>query len=617
MKDNLQLKKEHILLILIFLLALSFRLIYLAQVSKTPFYYPLVLDHEAYEKKAKEILSTKNFLTRDVFYQTPAYPYFLAFLHKLFGETLFPIRFIQILLGSFISVLIYLISRNYFSVSTSLIASFISAFYGPLLYEDALGDKTTLAVFYFTLATLSSIKANKTKYGNFISGFLWGISSLLRENSLLVGVVLSFVYGRKKFWQSLFGIFIAILPVTLLNLRNGDFVLITSGGGQNFFIGNSSYSTGSYVAPPFVRATPEFEELDFKKEAEIRVKKTLKPRESSNFWYNEGLRFILHNPKKVLLLYIKKTLLLLNSYEIPDNYNYEFLKIYVPILRFPLFEFSLIGPLSLCGLFFSLKNKKSMSQQVVSRDMILYNIIFLYAFSLILFFVVGRYRTPLIPLLLPFSAFTITHIYDYIKQKSLSLQVVSKEWKKFALIFSVILFSYFLVNHRKKDYPISKDFSREHYMLGNAYRKAGSLKDAIKEWEFALSEKPDYKEAMNNLILAKKILSEENMAKDSFTLDELEKAVEINPDNNADAWARLGLFYATRKGDMLKAKEALSKAVSIDSLNSTYWINLGNCYYELGIKKDALSSWKKALSLDPKNEILLKNITALQNEINK
>jgi tetratricopeptide (TPR) repeat protein len=611
-----------LLLAFIFLVGLAFRLGYLYQASRTPFFRPLTLDSEAYEAKAAEILSSPGFLPRGVFYQTPFYPYLLAFLHKIFGRTLLPIRLLQVLLGASLPVLVFLISRRYFPVSASLLAALFSAFYGPLLYEDALGDKTTLAAFFFALAALASAKAAGNQKGWLLAGFSWGVGALVRENFLLVGVVLSLIYGRKKAWLALLGILLAVLPVTLMNLRAGDFALVTSQGGQNFYIGNNPQATGGYAAPSFVRATPEFEQVDFKKEAEARVGRTLKPSEASGFWLREGLKFIFSNPGSAALLYVKKALLVVNAYEIPDNYNYGFLKRYLPLLRFPLFEFGLIGPLALCGLFYSWRRGR---ERKVS---LLYVAISLYALTLVLFFVVGRYRAPVVPLLFPFAAFAITHLVE---------EVSKRKWKGLAVMTAVLVIFGILVNHRRADYPISKDFSREHYMLGSAFRKAGLLPDAVREWEQALAERPDYKEALNNLALAKNIMREDSLRqavlsspsdagvhleygvvlldlqKDSLALAEFQQAIRLNP-SLARAWDRLGFYYATRERNFALAKEALTKAVALEPGNPTYWTNLGNCHFESGDKKSALACWRRALALRPEDSVLRNNISALQRD---
>jgi len=611
-----------LLLAFIFLIGLAFRLGYLYQASGTPFFRPLTLDSEAYEAKATEILSSPGFLPRGVFYQTPFYPYLLAFLHKIFGRTLLPIRLLQVLLGASIPVLVFLLCRSYFSISTSLLAAFISVFYGPLLYEDALGDKTTLAAFFFALAALASAKAAGNQKGWLLAGFSWGVGALVRENFLLVGVVLSLIYGRKKAWLGLLGILLAVLPVTLMNLRAGDFALVTSQGGQNFYIGNNPQATGGYAAPSFVRATPEFEQEDFKKEAEAEAGRQLKPSEASGYWLREGLSFILSHPGRAALLYVKKALLVVNAYEIPDNYNYGFLKHYLSLLRFPLFEFSLIGPLALCGLFYSWRRGRE------TKISLLYVAILLYAFSLVLFFVVGRYRAPVVPLLFPFAAIAITHFVE---------EVSKRRWKGLAVLTAVLVIFGILVNHRRADYPISRDFSREHYMLGSAFRKAGLLPDAVREWEQALAERPDYKEALNNLTLAKNIMREDSLRqavlsspldagahleygvvlldlqKDSLALAEFQQAIRLNP-SLARAWDRLGFYYATRGRNYAQSEEALSKAVALEPDNPSYWTNLGNCHFESGDKKAALACWRRALALRPEDSVLRNNISALQRD---
>jgi hypothetical protein len=103
---------------------------------------------------------------------------------------------------------------------------------------------------------------------------------------------------------------------------------------------------------------------------------------------------------------------------------------------------------------------------------------------------------------------------------------------------------------------------------------------------------------------------------DSLALKEFNAAIQANP-RYAEAWGQLGLLYATRSGELDKAKEALTRAVALDSLNASYWTNLGNAHFGLDEKKDALASWQKALALRPDDPVLKSNIAALQREILK
>ena len=44
------------------------------------------------------------------------------------------------------------------------------------------------------------------------------------------------------------GLVLAVLPATLHNVRQGDFVTIASAGGENLFIGNQRGATGGHTA---------------------------------------------------------------------------------------------------------------------------------------------------------------------------------------------------------------------------------------------------------------------------------------------------------------------------------------------------------------------------------
>ena len=53
-----------------------------------------------------------------------------------------------------------------------------------------------------------------------------------------------------------------------------------------------------------------------------------------------------------------------------------------------------------------------------------------------------------------------------------------------------------------------------------------------------------------------------------------------------------------------KAIEAVSKAIIIDPYIPLLYVRLGGIYKELGLEKEAIENWTKALFLDPTNEEL-------------
>ena len=108
--------------------ALALRLIYLAQLSETPLFQVLIGDGRQYDIWAQQIASGE-WLGRDVFYQTPLYPYFLAVLYKVFGHHLLAVRLVQAALGAASCVFLGLAGRAFFNERTGLIAAAFLAVY--------------------------------------------------------------------------------------------------------------------------------------------------------------------------------------------------------------------------------------------------------------------------------------------------------------------------------------------------------------------------------------------------------------------------------------------------------------------------------------------------------
>ena len=54
----------------------------------------------------------------------------------------------------------------------------------------------------------------------------------------------------------------------------------------------------------------------------------------------------------------------------------------------------------------------------------------------------------------------------------------------------------------------------------------------------------------------------------------------------------------------MKSVEVLTKAIHLDPYVPILYIRLGSVYYKMGLKKDAMDNWQKALELDPYNEQL-------------
>ena len=85
---------------------------------------------------AREIIAG-NIIGHSVFFMSPLYPYFLALLYSIFGYNLLLPRIFQIILGTTIPVLTYLIGMRFFDKKVASIAAFLSAFSGIMIFDEA------------------------------------------------------------------------------------------------------------------------------------------------------------------------------------------------------------------------------------------------------------------------------------------------------------------------------------------------------------------------------------------------------------------------------------------------------------------------------------------------
>src|SRR5262245_53570244 len=107
------------------LLRLAF--FYLNQKFNPTFRFP-IMDSLYHHEWALDLVGggTKG---TDAFFRGPLYPYFLAFLYKMSGNSIAFAVFVQHLIGSLTAGLIYLTARDLFSRKVALVAGLTTALY--------------------------------------------------------------------------------------------------------------------------------------------------------------------------------------------------------------------------------------------------------------------------------------------------------------------------------------------------------------------------------------------------------------------------------------------------------------------------------------------------------
>ncbi len=178
----------------------------------------------------------------------------------------FFLRVATIILSSLVSVNIYKIGKENFNQQVGILAGYLSIISLPLIFHSFTFSTTTLAALllsFFVLFFFRAVRFPSTKHLA-LSGFCLGVCALTRTEMLALFpfVLLWFLIARgsdkKNVWHAMRMLLIAFLIIFCWSVRNyvvcKKFVLISTNGSVNFFIGNNPIQSGGYLPP---RATAQ------------------------------------------------------------------------------------------------------------------------------------------------------------------------------------------------------------------------------------------------------------------------------------------------------------------------------------------------------------------------
>ena len=144
--------------------------------------------------------------------------------------------------------------------------------------------------------------------------------------------------------------------------------------------------------------------------------------------------------------------------------------------------------------------------------------------------------------------------------------------------------------------------------MGIALRDKGDLDDAIKAYNKALSIKPDYADAYNNMGIA---LRDHGNLDDAITA--YNKALLINPDY-ADAYNNMGNAL-NDQGNLDGAITSYDKALSIMPKHNEAYLNKGIALTENGKLDEAIRTFNTALNIWPDYAEAHRSLTLIKNYV--
>ncbi len=537
----------------IFIAALALRLIYLWQIRGMPFFRVPVGDERSYWEWAGRIAGG-DWIGTETFYQAPLYPYFLAVIRAVFGDSILTVYISQALLGSGACVLMYLAAKRLFSRRVGVAAGLMLALYPPAVFFDGVLQKASVALFLTSaLVFVVVLTIEHPRWWLWLAmGAGLGLLALTRENALaLVPVALAWFAWRVRGpgWKSRLGcgaalvggFLLILLPVGIRNYSvGGSFLLTTSQMGTNFYIGNGPDADGTYVPIRPGRGNPRFERKDATEMAEKALGRSLSPGEVSDYWMTRSWEHIRSRPGCWLRLMLRKSLLVVNRYEVPDVEDYYFYTRWSWLVHGLgwVWNFGVLFPLAGVGVWLT----RSKTRQL----WVLYALFLAMGASVAAFYLFARYRLPLVPLLMPFAAIGLVEGCRVIRYGKRG---------KVARLFAVAIALAVVANI--PIYPRNRKAGGAFYNWAVVLKEQGRFDEAIEQYKEAVRLRPEYADAHCGLADLRQQQGALREARDSYR-----QAVKLRHEFPR-AWNNLGLVLA-RMGDLDGAAAALRTALELD-----------------------------------------------------
>jgi Tfp pilus assembly protein PilF len=607
-------------------LALVVRIAYVAELQGTPPLAGLMGDSRQYDAWAQQIAGGQ-WVGTEIFYQTPLYPYWLAIIFRIAGHDLGLVRLIQMMLGAASCALLGLAGRRFFSDRVGVMAALLLAVYPPAFFFDGLIQKSSLDIFLVTLmlALLAEFRTRRDWTWLAALGVTTAAFVLNRENARVlypvVGawLLLDFrdvAVRRRVAWAAVFAgaSLVVLLPVGFRNYRvGGEFLISTSQLGPNFYIGNNPHASGSYEPLVPDRGDPLYERDDAMRLASNAAGRALSPGEVSDYWLGQSFAYIRRQPFHWLALLGKKVLLTFNAAELPDTESIAAYADYSRILKGLIWlNLGVMLPLAVFGGWVHRAGWR--------RLLVLYGMLAGLAVAVALFYVVARYRHPIVPIVLLFSAAGLSGLLDMrlggLRRWGPGLAGAGLVAIVANLPIEVVqdqtylnLGSLLVQNGRPDDavplllkaVSLDPGYAEPHFKLGLAYQDAGKPEAAVEELTTAVRLRPDHADAHNALGVLLR-----GQSKPREALPHFREAARYAPDS-AETHTNLGLALM-EAGQPSEAIAEHRRAIALAPNSPSPHNNLAVALQQAGDVPQAVAEYRVALAIEPDNAEAQRNL---------
>jgi Flp pilus assembly protein TadD len=571
--------------------AVVLRLVYLTHMRQLPFFDHPIMDASYHDTWAREIAGG-SLVRGEPFFRAPLYAYFLGLLYSISGGSYLIPRIVQMVMGGLTAVITFYLGRRLISPVAGAIGGFLCAVYPVLVYFDGELLTETLFVFLAMLGILLvDVARSRHKLGAWLpGGVVLGLSLVTRPTIALflpLALVAALISARRKTAAALIlaaGMAIPVVPAAVHNYAaSGEFIPVVWQGGINFYLGNNPAADGWSATGPEIRKDwwGGYRDMVAIPRGQMGVEPTF--RQVSSYWSGKAFEYIRTHPADWLRLMLKKSALFWSSLELPNNQDYNFIRLHSWVLRDPIVGFGTVAPLAILGAILMLRRRRSL--------FLPYAFLVAYFAGTVAFFVCSRYRAPVVPMLCFFAGGGATSLAGLWKAGRVAGFLTS-----LAVLAGLALFVN--INVAGVQPP---DFAQSYTQVGEAYAEGGDDAAAARYLNEALKVNPMWGEAYEQLGLLRMKAGDKQEAKQL-----LQRATEVQPDM-ASAYRSLAMLELS-----MNEPEAARKSIAEAMRHAPYLEDshniLGSIQRQEGDLSGAIASFKKELEINPHNWRALANL---------
>ena len=301
--------------------------------------------------------------------------------------------------------------------------------------------------------------------------------------------------------------------------------------------------------------------------------------ERSAYFYQQAGDWIASAPGDFVRLLGYKAFLLARGEEIKRNQDVYFARTYSWLMSVLLwkihhfaFPFGLLGPLAAVGMVLAWRHRPQASLLLLCTGA--------YSASLLLFFITGRYRLPLVPLLLLFAGYALVWLVQ---------QGQARQWHPLGIGVALVVLLGIAANAglRPAD-PLAN--AEIHFDLGRVQAQQGQYAAAVRSFGTAVQLDSNHLRARHNLGAALAVMKRYDEAEAVY-----QQALAQAPDDRGLHLNLAALYRAT--GRYEQAVEHYRRVLATKA-DAAVFLSLGRVYKRMGATEQAQEAFAAALSGD-------------------